>query len=366
MVDVPALLEKAAARPTGPAPVDAIARGAARRRRNRRAATGAALLIALAALGFATLAIGGDGGERVEYVGDPPDTTAAAWTRLAGLVPDTGWDRPVTFGSDGALVAGSFFGGSRDREELRRSLQTVLGVDTAAIRDGVVTMTPPHDVLIASGTFDLDAIDQAVRADPDWSGLLTVKEFEGESFYSWGGDYAIEGDPSPLRPLGRGGRLLVRDDLFVFTRGDAEMHEIIEKLVAGPAPPDRRFEDVTRAAARRSMTSMTYLPPGLEWPGTEPAGPGAPAVALANDSDGTETDTSDVREVLLLAFVTPGEAEQAAPRFEEALEELVTPEVEVTRAGAVVELASPARGFWLQPQGEGSSALAQVIDAATE
>jgi hypothetical protein len=116
------------------------------------------------------------------------------------------------------------------------------------------------EVTIATGAFEPSAVDAAVRADPAWAPLLEVVTHRGRSFYSWGGDYSIAGEPSPGRPLGRGGRLLVSDELVVWTKGSDEMRAIIDRLSngSGEAPP-AQARLIEWAAADEAM-SLTVLP----------------------------------------------------------------------------------------------------------
>jgi hypothetical protein len=93
----------------------------------------------------------------------------------------------------------------------------------------VVTAGPaPRNLYIAVGRFDPVAIRAAVEGDPARGSRFEIETYRGVEYYRWGGDYAIEGEPTPVRPLGRGGRLVVGDGWLAWTYGDEEVEAIID------------------------------------------------------------------------------------------------------------------------------------------
>src|SRR5690606_5585189 len=128
---------------------------------------------------------------RVEIVGPADEIDLGSWSGLAQLAPETSWRGIVQFDRGGCSQV---FGA--DTEAMRAAFGFHPGDVELCLAGG----EPSAEVTVATGTFDTDAIDAALRSDPQWAPLLETSTYRGRSFYSWGDDYAIVGPPSPGRP----------------------------------------------------------------------------------------------------------------------------------------------------------------------
>jgi hypothetical protein len=96
---------------------------------------------------------------------------------------------------------------------------------------------PPNDVEAMRGRFDVNAIDSAI--DRDTSAVrpsLTKTMREGASVYTWGDDNRVDvKNRSVLRPLGRGERLAVKNNLLVWAHSTASLNDAVD-AAAGEKP----------------------------------------------------------------------------------------------------------------------------------
>ena len=91
-------------------------------------------------------------------------------------------------------------------------------------------------IYVFHGDFDPEAIDEAVRSDPAWSDQLEVAEHAGVEFYTWGEDDDVSENITPVRDLGRGGRMAVLgNDTIVWTWATEPMTDTLEVLAGDAA-----------------------------------------------------------------------------------------------------------------------------------
>lgn len=98
-----------------------------------------------------------------------------------------------------------------------RAYQDELGLDPAGIDQAIEAGKPPATYEVLLGEFDHGRIDDAVHSEPNFSGLLEEASYEDVDYYTWGDDFAQDfTNTTPVRKLGRGGRLAVVDDMFMW------------------------------------------------------------------------------------------------------------------------------------------------------
>lgn len=247
-------------------------------RRSKRAA------LILAVLGLVATACGGDdtgdeGGWIVGLLGRIPETaTSAGYVTVVDLTAaaaTAGITTPDPGASEDEIV-GYLSGLPRDAlfpDLLRNSLRLFdvgapaaeLGVDWVAVNAAILAGYPPETYEVLVGTFDVAAIDQAVRAEPVWSDLLTTAEHRGVSYYSWGADLRADVERrTTLRPLGRSSRLALDDEYLYWAPWTAGVEGLID-AGAGAVPTladDAALNRVARALAGAGVYSavLTDLP----------------------------------------------------------------------------------------------------------
>ncbi len=278
-------------RASAPAPsrgfdADTIARLARRRTRRQRTVVGGAAVVVLAvAVGMFSM-VGRVGQASLDVVG-PADplarTTARSWVRLLGHAPahaSTGTG-PVSIvdldrAREQAGVIPLAAGPSDD--EVNAQLRAILGASHVPLEptgvapgqlravlgfsqdqfDQVITGYAQPGGYIAVGRFDATAIRSAVQADPTWGPRLVIKVHRGLEYYSWGNDNALTADTSPVRPLGRGGRLVVGDGWLSWSFTDADAESTIDAF-ADPTlslAADGWLREAVRAADTTQLTEI--------------------------------------------------------------------------------------------------------------
>ena len=239
---------------------------------------------------------------------------------LSGLSPSTG---PLT------------------SSELRAELGFGLEDIDQRIRGG----EPPSEYYVATGRFDAAQIDAAVRNDPMWGPRLEIKEYRGFQYYSWGEDYAVSADITPVRRLGRGGRLVVGDGWLSWTFGDAEARATIDAYLdprtSMAATPSLRAlaerADVDHLSALAMFpTEFSSSPPSVDsnLPIVDPP----PFLSLGQT-------TGRANGVTQIGFVYESEEQAAAnlPAFGESVRRL-SPVIEVVHSGAALYATATTDG----------------------
>ena len=133
-----------------------------------------------------------------------------------------------------------------------------LGVDPALVGAAIMAGNAPETFQVLAGGFDPAVIDQAVHAEPAWSDLLTTGEYGGVAYYRWGDDFTIDTSRvTPVRPLGRGGRLALDAGFLYWVPWTAGMEGLIDAR-AGAVPTladDSRLARAARALAAAGVYS---------------------------------------------------------------------------------------------------------------
>ncbi len=397
------LLESAAPIPSRDVDVGAIAGRALRRTRGRRVALGGAAVIAAVLLLVGVGRLIDDSGRSagLQTVDEPTSADPLAgvseesWVRLLARVPnnvDTAGHevvmddlararRQAGIGpladsvSDtelddhlrnlfGTPEPGLWYGGYEISSD---ELEAELGFRLEQL-DQVVSHagTPPSDIYLATGRFDPQTIEAAALADPLRSDQLTASERDGVAVYRWGEDYqGFSSDPdrtpTPVRGLGRGGRLVVGDGWLSWTLGDAEMEATIEAAL----DPTRSMAVVDWAktlglgADAAELTSFSILP--VDWYGlvdqyeTNPSTTDDLPTLDPPISFGLGSRWTGTGYVTAVMLVYPTEADAAASRS--ALEESLpivypTRTTQVTRDGTLLTISAEVEaiddlGWWL-------------------
>lgn len=207
--------------------------------------------VVLALVGLALAAAGcgdGDGGDAADDTGwivglldripdtaepfgevmvvDLPSAAAAAGTAVPGS------------GAPDEMIADYFLGMPRDAllPDLLRDpapdfgdLTADLGIDPSRVLLAITAGTPPETYQVLEGDFDAATIDAAVRSDPIWSDLLTTTEHAGVAYFVWGNDFEVDTSRvTPVRPVGRGGRLGLDDGFLYWVPWTAGMEGLID------------------------------------------------------------------------------------------------------------------------------------------
>lgn len=126
-----------------------------------------------------------------------------------------------------------------------------LGIDPAQVTAAITAGTPPETYQVLAGSFDAAAIDETVRTEPDWSDLLTTGEHRGVAYYTWGADFESDiARVTPVRPLGRGGRLGLDDGYLYWAFWTAGIEGLIDAGAGGAAT---LADDAPLAQAARAL-----------------------------------------------------------------------------------------------------------------
>jgi hypothetical protein len=121
-------------------------------------------------------------------------------------------------------------------------LETELGFSPLQVTAVIDTGVPPHRHCAMLGDFEPETIDDVVRTEPIFSGLLSDAEVDGVGYYTWGEDGAgVASGPevyvqTPWRRLGRGGRLYAAPDRLYWTFYDADIEAMIGAGVTRTRP----------------------------------------------------------------------------------------------------------------------------------
>jgi len=178
---------------------------------------------------------------------------------LASAAAAAGLAAPGPEASDD-LVVNYFLGMPRDAlvPELLRdpapdfaALTREIGIEPALVTAAITAGTPAGLYQVLQGSFDRAAIDRAVRADSVWSDLLTTAEHAGVTYYSWGDDFQTDlARVTPVRPLGRGGRLALDGEYLHWAPWTAGMVGLID---AGSGAVPTLADDPLLARVARAL-----------------------------------------------------------------------------------------------------------------
>jgi hypothetical protein len=285
----------------------------------------------LALLGVTLGAAGCGGGEVAEEAGwivELLDRVPDAWSSseflmvvdLIGAAAAGGVAVPVP-GASADEVAGYLADLPRDAlvPDLLRdpfpdldALTLELGLDPALVTGAITAGNLPENYQVLAGDFDPAAVEAAVRSDPVWADLLTSAEHEGVSYYAWGDDF--ESDLSrvtPVRRLGRGGRLAIDDGYLYWVPWTAGMEGLID---AGAGRTATLADDPFLARCARALEEAgVYAAVLTDRPLLDDAGS---AVALGTGGGG---DEAGAFWVIAAIHNNAAEAEAAAAEVERVL-----------------------------------------------
>jgi hypothetical protein len=156
------------------------------------------------------------------------------------------------------------------------ALRKELGIPVTSIEREVLAGEAPDTILVLEGGVDRDDVDEATANDDAWSDLRTERRFAGQPYYAWDGEKLHVDRITPVRRLGRGGRVAVDPPLAVWTNTDQAMKESLAAS-SGDEPSladDRDVQAVVGALQEAGAYTMTLTdqPPsaGIDTGGPEP------------------------------------------------------------------------------------------------
>jgi nucleotide-binding universal stress UspA family protein len=296
-------------------------------RRATRAAVG--LLVALGTCAVATAPAGaGDG--------DP-------WSALLARVPDTAPYREFVLLNDyeeakeqidvqggdarDKLARLTIDGGISPSELVQAvgrdedALRDELGIAVAKIDRELTAGNPPDSILVLDGDVDREKVDSATARDDAWSDLRKERSFAGQDYYAWDGEDLHVERITPVRRLGRGGRLAVDPPLAVWTNTDAAMEASLEASAGDERSlaDDREISKVVDAVRDADAYAMvlTDQPPS---PGVDTGGP-QPLLTPSRLALGAAAADGDPELVVVLAQETAADAKENAQRLRSIVEE---------------------------------------------
>ena len=286
-----------------------------------------AVTVAAAAIGVAPASAGD---------GDP-------WTALLARVPDTAAYRELVLLNDykGAREAFDVQGKDAQHRLTRLTLdaglspsdlvQTVardddalraeLGIPVTAVERELTAGNPPDTILVLDGGVDRDEVDSATARDDTWSDLRKERTHAGQPYFAWDGEDLHVDRITPVRQLGRGGRLAVDAPLAVWTNTDAAMEASLDASAGDERSlaDDRdvgRVVDALQDADAYAM-ALTDQPPA---PSADTGGP-RPLLTPSLLALGAAADDGDPRLVVVLQQDTPADAKENADRLRAIVED---------------------------------------------
>jgi hypothetical protein len=113
-------------------------------------------------------------------------------------------------------------------------LGTAFGFAATDIDRLAVAGRPPHRAYAFEGRIDAGTVEQAVRRDPVWSPVLVANEHQGDGYFAWLADGALDTSRAgPTRPFGEALRLGVpTSGRAVVTTTDDEMKAALDAIRA--------------------------------------------------------------------------------------------------------------------------------------
>ena len=106
-----------------------------------------------------------------------------------------------------------------------------LAFDVRSMDQSIVALALPVTLEVVRGRFDPQATDKALESCSECE-PHSREEYGGVSYYSWGGDYAVNLQlrfaPPAFDRLGRGGRIAVLDEYVFRTLGTSDMEALID------------------------------------------------------------------------------------------------------------------------------------------
>jgi hypothetical protein len=201
-------------------------------------------------------------------VGSDDGGTGAA-SPLTGLLQAVPEEQAsfVVFGDLDALLQGDAGDGDRSRRlrELERDGRAVIvpqllqHPDADAVAEEIgFTLDDidraleagelPDTVTVMSGSIDVDAVRKAVTTFEPFADQLDEDEADGFTIYRFGPEFQVNlAGRTPVRQLGRGDRLAVRDGLALWAASDDGIDDAVAGAAGGPSALD--LPDVAAVAA---------------------------------------------------------------------------------------------------------------------
>lgn len=260
------------------------------------------------------------------------------WLKLLSHIPDTKAMRSQVLLSDygAAKESVDVEGGGSARDELARltldagltpsdlvqtvgrdgdALREELGIPVIDIEREVTAGAPPDTILVLEGGVDRDAIDEATADDRTWSDLRRERRASGQEYYAWDGEQLHPDRITPVRGLGRGGRLAVDPPVAVWTNTDAAMKA---SLTASAGDTKSLAENADVRAVVGALEdadaygmALTDVPPS---PGADTGGP-QPLLEPELVAVGAAARDGDPQVIVVLQQASAADAEENATRL---------------------------------------------------
>lgn len=239
--------------------------------------------------------------------GSPPENASseefAQWA-FSALSP--GGDAPPLIGYS-EFVINAFNEGQAYQDEL--------GLDPGGIDQAIEAGRPPATYEVLLGDFDAGRIDDAVHTEPNFSGLLEEASYEDMDYYTWGDDFAQDfAHTTPVRNLGRGGRLALVDDRFMWCLWTEGMTGMID--AANDATDSLADREDMRAMAEKLDALGVYSAEFVDPSATETDVQGSVLGPYLSVSTGAGADSGGPFLAVLIANDTAEDASDNATRLE--------------------------------------------------
>ncbi len=301
-------------------------------RRGRRRAT--VLAIALVAAGASALSVvpagaGGDDDAWAPLLARVPDTARYRELVLVSDYEAAEEDVDVESGGDARerLASLTLEGGMSPSELVQTlgrdedALRDELGIPVTGIDRELTAGNPPDAILVLDGDVDGDRIESATADDDVWSDLRDERSHAGQDYYAWDGEKLHPDRITPVRRIGRGGRLAVDPPLAVWTNTDRAMEASLEASGGDERSlaDDRELMAVVEAVRDEDAFTMV-LTDEAPAPGADTGGP-EPLLTPTIIALGATADDGDAGMVVVLRQDSAADAEENATRLRAIAEE---------------------------------------------
>lgn len=311
-------------------------------------------IIVLLVMGLAAAGCSSDSGDDSQQ-GDGSGEDSGAFAELLGVVPDTAANREQIYLGNWATAADLAHQDQPENAEAvvdyvlevqegtdlsfnpnvvwlqeaddSEGLEEQLGFHLGQVDASIVAGAPPEHVLAFRGRFDVDAIAEAIEADPEWSDLLEVVEHGGTEYFSWDDEPEPgAGEPGPRDQLGRGGNMYVTEDELWWSFSAEGIEGMIDAQ-AGDAESLADDDDVRSVAEEldalgafsASITETDGSDYGVPLDGTGDDRSGPTVATYELLATGAYAESSDLLGVVILVNEDEATAEENVERLTEVI-----------------------------------------------
>ncbi len=165
---------------------------------------------------------------------------------IEAVLGHTDTDRPPPDGDAGDLVSALIGDGRQvqvpqlfQRPDATDDAREELGFSLLDAHQTLEAGQLPETVVVVAGRIDPDAVRKAATTFEPFAADVEVDKSDGFTVYRFGEELRV--DPAkrtPLRPLGQGGRLTVRDGLALWVSTNALVDRAVVAAAGGPSAAD--------------------------------------------------------------------------------------------------------------------------------